>query len=226
MAEKHTGGGEERRVPPGVKEKYWRRLQEMRLLDDALMCAALDGNIPGTELILRIILEKPDLSVISVQVQREYKNLYGRSLVLDVEATDHDNKRYDLEIQRAEAGAQPERARFHSAMMDAHALKAREDFRLLPETYTIFLTESDFWRCGLPVYHIDRTVRETGAGFGDRAHIVYVNGAYQGQSEIGKLMEDFRATDPERMHFRELAERVEDLKTSMEGVRKCAVRWR
>lgn len=34
--------------PFGVKQEYWERIQGMRLLDDALMRAALDGNIEAT----------------------------------------------------------------------------------------------------------------------------------------------------------------------------------
>lgn len=41
---------------------------------------------------------------------------------------------------------------------------------------------------GLPLYHIDRYVRETGKLFEDGSHIIYVNGNYKGDDEIGHLM--------------------------------------
>ena len=209
-------------IPPntfGIKQVYWERIWRMRLLDDTLMTAALDNNPEAVQLILRIILEKDDLEVLSVHTQREYKNLYGHSVRLDVEATDSAGKLYNIEVQRDEQGAEPERARRNSALIDAHALKARQKARELPETYVIFITEEDFYQMGFPVYHIDRTIKETGAEFGDRAHIIYANGAYRGESDIGRLMADFRTADPKEMHFSALADRVKSLKYSERGVR-------
>ncbi len=48
------------------------------MIDDDFMNACFDDNIEGTELILRIILNKPDLSVKSVKTQKVMKNLLGR----------------------------------------------------------------------------------------------------------------------------------------------------
>ena len=206
--------------PFGVNQKYWERLQGMRLMDDALMTAALDGNIPATRLILRIILEKDDLEITGVKSQVEYKNLYGRSLRLDVAATDSEKNQYDIEIQRARSGAKPERARYHSAMIDAGSLEADQDFDRLPTTYIIFITEKDYWKEGLALYHVDRKIKETGKDFGDRAHIIYANGEYGGEDSVGLLMKDFRESDPERMRFPELAERVTALKNSEDEVKK------
>ena len=208
-------------VPPnpfGIKQKYWERIVRMRLLDDALMTAALDNAPEAVQLILRIILEKDDLEVRSVHTQREYKNLYGHSVRLDVEAIDSAGKLYNIEVQRDEHGAEPERARHNSALMDAHTLQAGQKAHELPETYVIFITETDFYGMGLPVYHINRIVEETGKPFGDGAHIIYANGAYVGESDIGRLMEDFRTADPNKMHFSALANRVRSLKYSEKGV--------
>ena len=35
--------------------------------------------------------------------------------------------------------------------------------------------------------------------FDDGSHIIYVNGNYKGNDEIGQLMKDFHQTDPENM---------------------------
>ena len=51
---------------------------------------------------------------------------------------------YDLEIQRADHGADPHRARYHSSVMDVENLDAGQEFKELPDTYTIFITEKDF----------------------------------------------------------------------------------
>ena len=62
----------------------------------------------------------------------------------------------------------------------------------------------------------------TGKPFEDGEHILYVNGEYRGDSEIGKLMHDFNCTDAEDMYFELMAERTEYLKNNSEGVKKMS----
>ena len=53
--------------------------------------------------------------------------------------------------------------------------------------------------------------------FEDGSHIVYVNGNYKGDDEIGQLMNDFHQTDPDNMHYEELAQGVKHFKEVEEG---------
>lgn len=71
---------------------------------------------------------------------------------------------------------------------------------------------------GLPIYHINRVVEETGKKFQDEAHIIYVNGAYRAQSPLGILMHDFSCTDPNDITYEVFAERVRYFKEDAEGV--------
>ena len=43
------------------REELLKKIQEFRLLDDDFMSRVFDENIECTELILRIILDKPDI---------------------------------------------------------------------------------------------------------------------------------------------------------------------
>ena len=81
----------------------------------------------------------------------------------------------------------------------------------------IFITETDVLKNGRPLYHIQRSVDETGEAFGDGSHIVYVNAACQDDTPLGRLMQDFNCNDPAKMHYKELADRVNYFKTSKEG---------
>ena len=63
-----------------------------------------------------------------------------------------------------------------------------QKFKELKDSYVIFIYKHDKFRKGLPLYHIDRYVRETNELFEDGSHIIYVNGNYKGDDEIGKLM--------------------------------------
>ena len=90
-------------------------------------------------------------------------------------------------------------------------------FDELPETYVIFITENDVYRKGLPFYTVERVVTQTGQAFNDRLHIMYVNGRYRGDDDIGKLMRDFSCTSADEMTYNELAERVRYLKEDKGG---------
>lgn len=202
-----------------IIEKYLPQIQKMRLLDDDFMRAAFDNNIEGTEAVLQIIMGKDDLKVTDVIAQQELKNLYGRSVRLDVYAIDATGKRYDIEIQRADEGAGEKRARYNQSIMDTNHLPAGADPKSLPEVYIIFFTENDVRRNGLPIYHIERVIMETGELFEDGEHIIYVNGAYkEDDSKLGVLISDFRESDPDKVKTKALAERMKYLKQSEEGV--------
>ena len=104
-------------------------------------------------------------------------------------------------------------------MIDADSLDAGQNFDDLPETYVIFITENDVIGKGLPIYHIERQIIETGEAYDDGEHIIYVNGANEDSgTELGKLMHDFRCTKPDDMFFDELAERPRYFKETDEGV--------
>ena len=194
------------------------KIKNCRLLDDDFMSKVFENDIECTELLLHIILEKPDLKVQDVQTQYSIKNLLGRSVRLDIHAIDSEQKKYNIEIQRADKGAGAKRARFNSSIIDANSLPAGKDFDELPETYVIFITENDVLGGNKPLYHIDRTIKETGKPFGDEAHIVYVNGAFRDDSEIGQLMHDFSCTQPADMNYGILAKRARYFKESKEGI--------
>lgn len=145
-------------------------------------------------------------------------NLLKRSVKLDILAVDSGMRRYNIEIQRADAGAGKKRARFYSGMMDANFLDKGTDWNDLPETYVIFITENDVVGRGEPLYEVERCYLKTGESFGDGSHIIYVNGAYRGETPVGRLMHDFFCTDPGDMYYKSLSDRVRFFKKEKEGV--------
>ncbi len=196
-----------------------QRLRGLRPIDDDFMRCLFKDNIPLAELVLRIITGKQDLTITDCQTQKDMRRLAGaRSICLDAYGTDSTGKKYDLEIQRADKGADPHRARYHSSVMDVENLDAGQEFCELPDTYTIFIVEKDFYGIGKPVYSIERINLDTGKPFEDGEHILYVNGEYRGASDIGKLMHDFNCTDANDMNFELIAERTRYLKENPKGV--------
>ena len=195
-----------------------QRLRGFRLLDDDFLTKCFEGNTASMELVLQIVLEKPDLKVLDVRTQVFVENLLNRSVRLDILATDSTGAKFNVEVQRSDKGAGRKRARYNSSMMDANLLKKGEDFDQLPETWVIFITENDVMAKGLPLYPVERCFLGTGEKFEDGSHILYVNGAYRGDTPIGKLMHDFSCTDAADMYYGTLADRVRFFKESKEGI--------
>ncbi len=195
-----------------------QRLRGFRLLDDDFLTKCFEGDTASIELVLQIVLEKSDLKVLDVRTQVFVENLLNHSVRLDILATDSTGAKLNVEVQRSDNGAGRKRARYNSSMMDANLLKKGEDFDKLPETWVIFITENDVMGKGLPLYPIERCFLGTGERFEDGSHILYVNGAYRGDTPIGKLMHDFSCTDATDMYYGTLANRVKFFKESKEGI--------
>lgn len=196
-----------------------QHIRGFRLIDDDFMNVCFDGYIEGTELLLRIILDKPDIHVKKVTTQKQMKNLQGRDIWLVIDADDDKGIEYNIEIQRADRGAGFKRARYHSSILDAHLLRPKEDFSKLPETYVILITENDVIGKGKPIYIVERRIVNINEPFDDGEHIIYVNGSDKNASTaLGKLMHDFFCTNADDMNYSELAEKVRYFKEDEKGI--------
>ena len=193
-------------------------IDNMTLFDDNLMSLVFDKNIPATELLLRIILER-NIKVVWVrgQVKEKNSNPKGRNITLDIKAIDIDGSYINIEVQGNASGAHVKRARYHSSVLDEGMLKKRQDFKQIKDSYVIFIYKNDKFKKGYPLYHVERIVIETGEMFDDGSHIIYVNGKYKGDDDIGKLMRDFRCKTASKMQFEELANGVRHFKETEEG---------
>ena len=143
----------------------------------------------------------------------------ARSIMLDDYASDSHGKKYDMEIQRSDHGADKHRARYHSSAIDVENLRSGQEFEELPETYTIFITENDVFSRGKPFYRIERVNLDVdGESFNDGEHILYINGAYRGETPIGKLMHDFCCWNPDDMNYELMKEAARYYKENPKGV--------
>lgn len=204
-----------------VKQE-WERVNSLvdtlTLFDDELMGRVFDKNTKATELVLRLILGR-NIKVISVNGQKEIRNakVGGRNIILDVHAIDVAGEEMNIEVQGGSEGAHVRRARYHSSMLDTGMLKESQQLKELKDSYVIFIYKRDKFGKGLPLYHVDRYIKETEETFGDGSHIIYVNGSYKGDDAIGKLVSDFHQTDSENMYYSELADGVEHYKETEKG---------
>jgi len=203
-----------------TQQQDLERLRSLRYMDDDFMTICLADNYEGVELILQIILGRKDITIKSVRTQEPLKNLQGRSVILDIHAVDSTKKEFDVEIQRKDTGAGARRARHNSSLLDAHILKPGDDTEDIPDSYVIFITENDIMQGNQPIYPVERYVAigKKKVLFGDGSHIIYVNGKYRGNDEIGKLMHDFSCTNPDDMYYEVLAKKARYYKQDEKGV--------
>lgn len=199
-------------------EQYKEKIKSFRLLDDDFMKVVFAHDKTPAQTTIRIIMGKPDLVVERFAVEDVKHNLRGHSVRLDVHAVDEQGKHYDIEIQRSDQGAGAKRARYNMSLLDASNLDCGVDYEHLPEAYVIFITENDVFNAGLPLYHIDRHIKELGKPFPDGGHIIYANSTYVGDDDVGKLMHDFRTSDPHNMFFKELSVPATFYKENPKGV--------
>ena len=198
-------------------ERYKGIIKNFTLMSDIFMRNVFKQR-ECLEYVLQVIMEKQDLKVIEQIIQKDYKNLQGRSAIMDCVARDSEGKQFDVEIQQDNEGASPKRARYHSGLMDMNTLNPGQDFDELPESYVIFISRADLRGYGFPIYHIDVQIKEADDSFQDEAHIIYVNSRKQEDTELGRLMHDLHCKNADEMHSPVLAKRVHELKDTQKGV--------
>lgn len=192
------------------------------LFDDFFMSICFDNDPKFTEQILRIIMNNDGLRVLEAHAQVELRNLISRSVCLDVKAKDAEGRPINIEIQRDSSEAIPRRARYHSSILDTVTLQKKQKFKDMPECFVIFITEHDVLGKNLPIYHVDSVIKETAEEFDDGSHIIYVNGAKQDNTPLGRLMHDFFCTKAQGMHYNGVADKVRYFKETEEGQNKMA----
>lgn len=72
-------------------QKYKHLIKNFTIMDDIFMRNVLK-NQDCTEYILQVILENKQLKILDQVLQKDYKNLQGRSAVLDCVAKDSEGK--------------------------------------------------------------------------------------------------------------------------------------
>lgn len=215
-------------VPEQIDQRHQEDLQRLRgfrLLDDDFLTKCFEGNTASIELVLQIVLKKPDLKVLDVRTQVFVENLLNRSVRLDILATDSTGAKLNVEVQRSDKGAGRKRARYYSSMMDANLLMKGEDFDQLPETWVIFITENDVIGKGVPIYPIERCFLETGEIFEDGSHILndIKNPNHLGLGNIKKSISVQKGWD---MKGVSMCRAMEDMRnqTLKEGMKEVALR--
>ena len=172
-------------------EKYAKLLNP---IDDLMFCKMAEHK-EFCEEILRVILEDEGLTVIEAIPQWQGKNLSGRSVVLDAKCVTGDGRQINIEVQKADDDNHLKRARYNAAILTTNISETGKRFEFIPDVCIVFISKFDIFDGGLPLYHIDKVVRETGQVIEDGLTEIFVNTVNYDGSKPARLMKLFTDND-------------------------------
>ena len=172
-------------------EKYAKLLNP---IDDLMFCKMAEHK-EFCEEILRVILEDEGLTVIEAIPQWHGKNLSGRSVVLDAKCVTGDGRQINIEVQKADDDNHLKRARYNAAVLTTNISETGKKFEFIPDVCIVFISKFDIFDGGLPLYHIDKVVRETGQVIKDGLTEIFVNTVNYDGSKPARLMKLFTEND-------------------------------
>ena len=151
-------------------------------------------------------------------VEHYMSNIKGREAQFDIYVKS-EKMRINVEIQRKEKGANPKRGRLNLSLIDTQEIKKSSEYEEVPESYIVFMCEGDYFKKGLPIYHLKLTNKETKEEVDIGQEMIYVNGDYQDEETVlGRLIHDFHCIDPNEMYSEVFKKWMKYYKEEKEGV--------
>jgi len=197
------------------------RIRNFRMIDDLFFCAVLDGDTELTGKILSIILKKK-IHIVSVKAEDTVIDIIGKSIRADLIAVDDHGNRYIIEAQKDRRGMDPRRLAYELAKIsDGIVEKGSKDWKQIKRRYVIMFCETDFIGKGEAVTY-GKTVF-AGQERDIAAEMIYVNCAYKGNDEIGRLVHDMLCSNPDDIYDDEIREKVKLVKEGGDIVTMCEV---
>ena len=89
-----TDGARDESAREKRHQVYRERIKHFILMNDPLSRVVFDDQ-ETIEYLLRVVMNKPDLIVADRNIQADYKNLEGRSVIMDIQADGHLHKLKD-----------------------------------------------------------------------------------------------------------------------------------
>ena len=202
-------------------EQQKARIARMNLMDDQFFQKVVQ-DLESCEEILRIILQMPDLKIISNQIERTIPVLTAHAVKLDLICEDSNGNIFNVEVQKSNDTDHQKRVRYNMACVDTLSTEKGTDYKDLPDVYVIFISAFDIFKQNKTIYHIQRTILETGFFVENGTHEIYVNTAIDDGSDIAQLMQYFKNSNGIHPLFEKLSSQVYYYKESPEGEKNMA----
>lgn len=156
-----------------TKNKIEEIVLSLNVIDDTLFQKMAEDKDFCEEMLSTILQQK--VMIESVIPQNSIKNLQGRSVILDALCVLEDGKRCNIEVQKANDDNHQKRVRYNTSCITANITNPGIKFEKVPNVIGIFISKFDMFKKGKTIYHIDRTVRETGDVTDNGLQEIYVN---------------------------------------------------
>lgn len=172
------------------KAKIREEAKKLNPIDD-LMFRTMAEDRKFCEEILRVILSDPKLAVLESTPQYAGTNPQGRSVILDAKCVLGDGRKVDIEVQKANDDDHQRRVRYNGSILTTNLTDPGEKFKNVPDVCIVFISRFDIFNSNLPLYHVDRVIRETGEIVDNGFEEIYVNAKVRNGSAVSELMEVF-----------------------------------
>lgn len=206
-----------------MKIKYTKEeieiAKSLRPINDALFRTMAKDNIPLVEHIIRVTLNRDDISIIRINTQDDI-HLFSssHSIILDCLGVDSNGVLYDIEVQTVDNDDLEKRARYISSMIDVkYALEKNQAYGNLKQSIVIFLMEKDIFGLGKQLYEFIRKEKEINLPLKDGNNIIYVNAENKGREDLNNLMQSLISYNYSEMKDEVIKECTMYYKTTVDG---------
>ena len=204
-------------------EQYSKATREtaenLRIIDDAMFRLVAERKEVCQE-ILRTLLDRPQLTVVSVTPQCVITSLH-REIILDVLCILEDGAYMNIEVQKGSGNDDIKRNRFYAASTTAAYTPKGTDFSDIPQVTILYITEYDALHNGQIITHVKRCMK-TKEGYvpvDDGEDIFFANTVVKDGSDKSELLQLFLRKDVfENAKFPKLSKAVKYFKETEGGL--------
>ncbi len=186
-------------------------VKRLRPIDDTFF-EVLMQDIDTCQELLRVVLEDDNLIVEELHPQESIKNLQGRSVRLDAFCTLSSGKRCNIEVQKGNNDNHLKRVRYNASCITANVTEPGTDFEDIPDVYVVYISTFDIFKHGKTIYHVEKTITETGGIVSDGLHEIFVNTKIDDGSTIAEYMQCMIQENVDNRKFPYLTKRCKQFK--------------
>ena len=201
-----------------LKDDQINRIKKLRPIDDVFFEVFANDKAVCQEM-LRTILQDNKLEVREVNVQKDLRNLNGRSVRLDALCTLENGELCNIEVQRGNTDDHVKRAHFNGACAMLLNSESGTKFEELPTVYVIYITEFDPFDGNKTIYHGKFMIDELGEERQSGINCIFVNTKVDDGSDIADLMRCFMQIEVDEPKFPAFTDRMKFLKEDKKGER-------
>ena len=205
-----------------ISQKRLDRIKRLKILDDEFAKIFFKDR-ECVRTVVETLLQRK-VNIVHHETEGVIEVVGGRNIEYDIYVLS-DTAGIDIELENNRFRLTPKRVRYHKSTLDTHLSNPGMDIRDLMDIVIIFICAFDPLHLGKPYYHVDSVVRENGQIFDDGTSIILVNGTYQGDDPIGKLVHDFRTSNPDKMYNEVLKQRAKYFKEDKGGISTMCEIW-